>query len=120
MSIDTCGFLILSKDWAALQQKNNMNTLAVRKLKDAQWVKMAEIRKSSERVGEIRFRLLKHITSFLIIEEYTTQKRWYKCMVTYASEHQAENHLPAFELMYLNIEPWIMRELEDLQPKATA
>lgn len=73
-------------------------------------LKFAEIRKSSGRVGEVRYRNIEEISSITAIEPYTTQKRWYKTMITY-SEAGTKAGKPLVEFLYFYIDPWILVRL---------
>jgi len=81
-----------------------------RKGVDMPFLKFAEIRKSSGRVGEYRFRYLEDIGSVTLTEDYTPQKRWYKAMVAY-NDFGMKSGKPPVEFLYFFIDPWILDRL---------
>lgn len=81
-----------------------------KRLSDIPALKFAEIRKSSGRVGEVRYRYLEDIGSITVTEEFTTQKRWYKCMVAY-NQQGMSNGKPNVEFLYFFIDPWTLSRL---------
>lgn len=95
--VETFGLLILPSTWSKLNS-------------GSMWVKMAEIRASSKKPGEIRFRNINTFSSLLLCDTYTAQKRWYKCLITY-NQAGVQMIKKDVEMLYLNIEPWVMREL---------
>lgn len=90
--------------------------LTYRRTSDLPALKFAEIRKSSGRVGENRFRYLEDIGSITITEDFTPQKRWYKTMVAY-NEQGMKNGKPQVEFLYFFIDAWIMERLVKVADK---
>jgi hypothetical protein len=78
--------------------------------RDNPLIQFAEIRKSSGRVGEHRWRYLSEIGSITLTEDYTTQKRWYRCMVAY-NEKGTMKGKPPMEFLYLFIDNWMLTRL---------
>jgi hypothetical protein len=81
-----------------------------RRNSDMPFLRFAEIRKSSGRVGEHRYRYLEDIGSITITEDFTSQKRWYKVMVAY-NELGKKAGKPPVEFLYFFIDPWILDRL---------
>lgn len=74
-------------------------------------LKFAEIRKSSGRVGESRYRYIEEIAAITLIENFTSQKRWYKAMVSYTPTGTKDFGRPPVEFMYFFIDPWSLQKL---------
>lgn len=74
-------------------------------------LKFAEIRKSSGRVGECRYRYIEEIGSVTLMESFTPQKRWYKAMIAYNGVGAKDFGRPPVEFLYFFIDPWMLQRL---------
>lgn len=121
-SIDTHMMLILPVDYKRVYKEKHENSIDPKRnikpirllgkwlLSDMPALKFAEIRKSSGRVGECRFRYIEEIGSITLTESFTAQKRWYKAMIAYSPEGIKKGR-PQVEFLYFNIDPWMLQRL---------
>lgn len=79
-------------------------------LKHLMTLKAAKIRKSTGRVGECRYIPVEQIGSITILENQKTQKRWYKCMVSF-SEEGTKYGQPSIAIIYLYFLPALLSDL---------
>lgn len=81
-------------------------------LRQAMTLRVAKIRKSSGRVGELRWIYLDYVGSISIIEQSKTQKRWYKSVIYFNKEGIAKGN-PVAVTVYVYFLPAILRDLYD-------
>ena len=106
--------LILPCDYKAKWKEKD---LTISKLKTNMYLwRVANIRKSSGRVGELSYRGFEEVKNITLLESYTPQKRWYKGLVTY-TEKGIKNARPEMEQLYIFFDPWILDRLISIAAK---
>lgn len=70
-------------------------------------LRCACVRADSNKPGEIRYRSLSIISTILICDKFSSQKRWYKSIFFYKDSKR--------EIMYLYLDPFVMKKLLELQ-----
>jgi len=112
--ISTYLMLILPCDYKA-KWKEKDSTISKLKTNLYLW-RVADIRKSSGRVGELSYRGFEEVKNVTILEHYTPQKRWYKGLVTY-TDKGIKNARPQIEKLYIYFDPWILDRLMSMAAK---
>lgn len=118
--INTYMMLIMPNDYMRVWKEKVGDSIKPKKKPAVLWqmyksempsLKFAEIRKSSGRVGESRYRYIEEIGFITLMEAYTSQKRWYKAMVSYTNVGVKDFGHPQVEFLYFFIDPWSLQKL---------
>ena len=121
--IDTYMMLIMPNDYKKIwkekmgdgrDKKVKKPTVAWRVNSEMSSLKFSEIRDTSGRVGEMRYRYIEEIGAVTLMEKFTPQKRWYKSMVSYTEEGVKNFGRPSVEFLYFYIDPWTLQRLHEV------
>lgn len=69
--------------------------------------KVANIRRSSGKPGEISWRQLKFIDHVIVLDDYTAQKKWYLVLVKYKENYRGGHD----ETLYMYFDSWTLNKL---------
>lgn len=115
---NTNGLMILPETWLAVKRdKETPNVTRKEKLRIEflslfeDFLRFAKIREAG-RVGSEKQISIKDIGSIVLLEDYTAQKRWYRCVVYFSAKGHKFYGKPADNL-YFFADPWIIQRIMD-------